>query len=249
MSTPTQFIAVSGGTTGMHMMKVFFKDLKSTGPVMAEVGTNSSWPNGVEVRVIKESIKGCYSFYEGKDVYVYKWTDSVVEFEMWDEYVINDIDHNVKILVSADPIPIEASPTSTEAGLSSGYSVAPMLTFLVKIMDTGEWENIHVPNPAAAGDDHPVRALTLKKCLVSQKALANSKFIVNGIRLFRNSSGLCTGTVLKSHDPVWSNKWYVAILNTALEPEYKNDGHTPDSLEGGWGRVGDTSDDYLDGPQ
>ena len=48
----------------LRKMVVYFNELFTTGPVLVETGTNTSWPNGAEVKIFKRCIQRDYSHYE-----------------------------------------------------------------------------------------------------------------------------------------------------------------------------------------
>eukprot|EP00959_Pyramimonas_sp_CCMP1952_P473580 9501973-Pyramimonas_sp.AAC.2 len=102
----TEYIAVSGRTTAMLKLSVYFEELASTGPVFAEVGSNPSWSSGVEVKKIKESIKQNYSMYSDWDaeVFIYEASTThptVAKHPLWDEYVVNPASYRTMHIVAA----------------------------------------------------------------------------------------------------------------------------------------------------
>ena len=46
-------------------------DLSTTGPALAETGTNTSWPDGAEVKILKRCIQRDYSHYTSTQIDVY----------------------------------------------------------------------------------------------------------------------------------------------------------------------------------
>ncbi|CAK0884936.1 unnamed protein product, partial [Prorocentrum cordatum] len=229
------FAVVPSDTTGpLSKFQIHFKELATTGPVLAQTGTNTSWPNGVEVKKIKESIQQNYSIYADKgEIYIYESSAdfTTTKHELWDEYVVHA---GTKYLIaSSTKMAIDHQPSSRGAStMSSGVDVDPFLTFTVKIQDTGEWEPIKVPNPAVVHDSGGVRVLLLKKCIISQLALPNGKKLTNGVRIYRNSAGCAKGLPLRGNDVVWKNSWYYAIIDTDAEPMFEYPDHvSPDSLD------------------
>ena len=251
----TEYIAVSGATTGMLKLSIYFEELACFGPVIAEVGTNLSWSSGVEVKMIKESIKKDYSVYADwdADIYIYEASQThptVAKHPLWDEYVVNPSTYRTINLIASKSSLLDPHSES----IVSGVSCEPIWTFTVKIQETGAWEFIKVPNPVLAGRGDCVSCAVLKTWLVTQLALPNGFQLINDVRIFRNDSGLAKGDPLADDDDVWKNLWYFAIVDPKLEPLWEYPDHSsPDSLARGWNDVQPTTEatleDDLDGPQ
>ena len=76
---------------------------------------------------------------------------------------------------SADLLPPTPALEYTEQrGLAVGVNLPQMLIFTVKTQETDKRGQVEVQSPAFTGAEPPVRALLLKKCLVSQPAPAGS---------------------------------------------------------------------------
>ena len=54
----------------LQKMIVYLKEFSATVPIVVETGANASWPNGVEVDVLKRSIQRDYSHCTGKPLYI-----------------------------------------------------------------------------------------------------------------------------------------------------------------------------------
>ena len=249
----TEYIAVTGATTAVLKLNVYFEELASTGPVIVEVGTNKSWSSGVEVKMIKESIKRDYSMYADwdGDIFIYEATQThptVAVHPLWDEYVVNPATYR-KIHIVARKT---AKRSVLVAVASSGVSCDTEWTFTVKIQDTGMWEFIKLPNPVLAGRED-ARCDFLKSWIVTQLCLLNGVELQNSMRIFRNSGGFAKGEPLKVDDIVWKNLWYVCIVDPAVDPLLE-DPSSPESLIGGWNDITtlpeyESSVDGIDGPQ
>ncbi|CAK0849460.1 unnamed protein product [Prorocentrum cordatum] len=241
----TEYIAVSGATTGMLKLSIYFEELACFGPVIAEVGTNLSWSSGVEVKMIKESIKK-------RLLGASQTHPAVAKHPLWDEYVVHPSTYRTINLIASKSSLLDPHAES----IVSGVSCEPIWTFTVKIQDTGAWGFIKVPNPVLAGRGDCVSCAVLKTWLVTQLALPNGFQLINDVRIFRNDSGLAKGDPLADDDDVWKNLWYFAIVDPKLEPLWEYPDHSsPVSLARGWNDVQPTTeattleDDVLDGPQ
>ena len=251
-----EFAAISG--PNFQKLTVYMADLNTTGPVLVEAGTNQSWPQGVEVSTIKASIQNDYTFYKDKVLFIYSVHDEDsmgdIKDRLWDEYVLNGQPKLTVSIVDLQPEESAASPSST---ISTGVNIPLMLSFIVKIQDSGNWEQVAVPNPEVhntAGGCTNVTSILLKKCVMSQLALEGGRTKTNSIRIFRNSEGYCYGAALKGNDQVWPKLWYMAILNELTPPVwYKAEGATPDALDMGWNAIhsmeSDDGSNGWDGPQ
>ena len=79
----------------LRKMIVYFKDLSTTGPALVETGTNTSWPDGAEFKILKRSIQRDYSHYTEKPLYIYAVhadeNPPDVKDLCWDEFAINGV--------------------------------------------------------------------------------------------------------------------------------------------------------------
>ena len=116
-----------------------------------------------------------------------------------------------------------------------GVNLPIVLMCIVKTQETGNWEQVAAPGPAFTGSESPVRAILLKKCIVSQLALAGGAKHTVSARLYGNAAGFCKGDPLRSNDPAWPNFWRMAMLLDDAEPACPTDNAaSPDSLVSGW---------------
>ena len=260
----TEYIAVTGATTAMLKLKVYFTELGSSGPVIAEVGTNPSWSSGVEVKMIKKAIENDYSAYFNWNGQIYIYEASQIHptmptHQLSDEYVVNPNTYRKIALVAAKE-PQLADQDDEDTGPSYGVSCDPDWIFTVMVQESGAREFIKVPNPLHAGGEH-VQCVTLKTWIVRQLALPVGSGGVedNSLRLFRNDAGKASGDVLYDDDIVWKNRWYYCVISRSEEPIRKEfDTDSPDSAGiGGWNDVHEsysqvaatpTGSEILDGP-
>ena len=193
---PDPMTLVYAGPT-LQRLILYFKELNIIGPVLVETGTNESWPKGAEIEILKRNIQRDYSCYTDKLLHIYTIhpeSDTPLDVKelCWDEYVING--SPMLTVSTTDLMPPTPTLEYTEQhDLAFGVNLPPMLIFTVKMQETGEWEQVGVPNPAFTGTASPVRALLLKKCLVSQLALAGSTKHTMTERIYRNDAGYCKG--------------------------------------------------------
>ena len=166
---------VNAGPT-MRKMIVYFHELNTTGPVLVETGTNTSWPDGAEVKMIENAIQRDDAYYASTPMFVYWVHEEANPREVkdlrWEEFVADGT--SMLTMSTADLLPAQ-TPESPQQDLASGVTIPPMLIFSVQIQETMECEKVAMPNPVySESETTTVQVPRLRKRILSHLALPSS---------------------------------------------------------------------------